>query len=74
MHYLLKYKLTLLGIIIGGIAGYTYYHFVGCTRGTCPITSRPLNSTAYGALIGALLFPSFKKETTKNITSENEKK
>jgi len=59
MKTLLKYKLTILGVIVGAIAGYVYYHFVGCTSGTCLITSRPLNSTAYGALMGGLLFSSF---------------
>ncbi|MBS1687555.1 MAG: hypothetical protein JSS96_02435 [Bacteroidetes bacterium] len=60
MKSLLKYKLTILGAIIGAIAGYAYYHFVGCASGKCLITSRPLNSTAYGALMGGLLFSSFR--------------
>ncbi len=55
-----------MGIIVGAITGYTYYYYVGCVSGACPITSRPLNSTAYGALMGALLFTSFKKETNRN--------
>jgi len=59
MKTLLKYKLTILGVIVGAIAGYVYYHFVGCASGTCLITSRPLNSTVYGALMGSLLFSSF---------------
>lgn len=59
MKALLKYKLTILGVVLGAIAGYAYYHFVGCASGTCLITSRPLNSTAYGALMGGLLFSSF---------------
>jgi len=59
MKTLLKYKLTILGVIVGAIAGYAYYHFVGCASGTCLITSRPLNRTAYGALMGGLLFSSF---------------
>lgn len=59
MKTLLKYKLTILGVIIGAITGYAYYHFIGCASGTCLITSRPLNSTAYGALMGGLLFNSF---------------
>jgi phage shock protein E len=51
-----KYKLVLLGIALGAIAGYAYYYFVGCANGTCSITSKPLNSTLYGALMGAVLF------------------
>ena len=51
---------------MGGLAGYAYYHFVGCASGTCPITSKPLNSSLYGALMGGLLFSSFKKKSKKN--------
>lgn len=64
---LLNNKLTILGIIIGAIAGYAYYYFVGCASGSCSITSKPLNSTAYGALMGALLFSGLKKEENKQI-------
>ncbi|HEY4797864.1 MAG TPA: DUF6132 family protein [Bacteroidia bacterium] len=60
MNYIIKYKLTILGLVIGGVAGYLYYYFVGCASGTCAITSRPLNSTIYGAVMGALLFNSFR--------------
>lgn len=43
------------GIILGGFAGYLYYYFIGCYSGTCVITSNPLNSTAYGAVLGGLV-------------------
>ncbi len=56
-----KYKLTLIGIIIGAAGGYLYYHFIGCASGTCVITSKPLNSTLYGALMGGLALNTFKK-------------
>ena len=60
-----KQKLTFLGILVGAIAGYAYYYFIGCASGTCAITSRPLNSTLYGAMMGGLLFTSFKKDKSK---------
>lgn len=47
--------LGLAGVVLGGLAGGLYYHFVGCEGGTCPITSRPVPSILYGALIGFLL-------------------
>ncbi|MFN8261449.1 MAG: DUF6132 family protein [Chitinophagales bacterium] len=62
MQYILKYKLTLLGILLGAAGGFAYYHYVGCASGTCPITSRPLNSTLYGALLGGLLLNIFQKD------------
>ncbi len=49
-------------MVLGAIAGYSYYHFVGCANGTCAITSKPLNSTLYVTLMGALVFNLFKKE------------
>jgi len=55
-------KITIIGIILGAVGGYLYYHFIGCSSGTCAITSKPLNSTLYGAMMGGLLFSIFKKE------------
>jgi hypothetical protein len=63
--FLSKYKLTIIGIVAGAIGGYLYYHFIGCNSGTCTITSRPLNSTLYGALMGGLFLNIFKKENKK---------
>lgn len=57
-----KYKLDLIGIGIGAIAGFLYWKFVGCASGTCMITSKPLNSSLYGALMGFLVMGLFKKE------------
>ena len=55
--------ITGIGVIIGAITGYIYYKYVGCSSGTCRITSKPLNSTLYFALIGGLLFNMFVKNT-----------
>jgi uncharacterized membrane protein YedE/YeeE len=57
--------ITGIGIIIGAIAGYLYYFYVGCASGTCAITSKPLNSTLYGALMGGLIFNLFVKSPKK---------
>jgi hypothetical protein len=54
--------LTLIGVVVGAVAGYAYYFYVGCASGTCAITSKPLNSTLYGSLMGGLLFNLFVKE------------
>jgi hypothetical protein len=61
MNVLTKYRLTFVGLLVGALLGYVYYHFVGCASGTCAITSTPLNSTLYGALLGWLLFNLFQK-------------
>ncbi len=64
-NWILKNKWTILGVILGSIAGYLYYRLIGCASGSCAITSKPFNSTLYGALMGGLLLSSFKKEEKK---------
>jgi len=54
--------LTIIGVLIGFVAGYLYYHYIGCNSGTCAITSKPLNSTLYGGLMGGLLLNMFQKK------------
>jgi hypothetical protein len=62
MQLILKYKLTLLGVILGAGVGYWYYSNVGCESGTRAITSKPVNSTLYFALMGGLVFNIFEKK------------
>jgi hypothetical protein len=45
----------LIGITVGGSLGYLLYRFVGCSTGSCPITSNPWISTIYGAILGLLI-------------------
>ena len=48
-------KIKLLSpVVLGAVGGYLYYNFIGCT-GSCAITSSPVNSTVYGAVIGLVL-------------------
>ncbi len=60
--WILKNKLSFIGIVVGATAGFLYWNYVGCASGTCMITSKPINSTLYGGLMGYLLFNVFKKE------------
>jgi len=62
-----KHLLALIGIVIGAIAGYFYWKYVGCSSGSCAITSKPFNSSSYGAVMGGLLFSIF-QDNTKNRT------
>jgi uncharacterized membrane protein YedE/YeeE len=55
-----------IGIVAGAVAGYLYYYFVGCASGSCVITSKPLNSTLYGATMGGLLFNLFLRSPEKS--------
>jgi len=56
-----KYKLELSGSLIGAAGGWCYWYFVGCSNGTCSITSSPVASSFYGMFMGILLFGIFKK-------------
>ena len=52
-----------IGVIAGGLIGFSYYYFIGCKSGTCAITSNPVNSTMYGILLGTLwTFPTKNKK------------
>jgi len=46
---------TLAGAVLGAAGGYAYYYFIGCSSGSCPITSNPYASVVWGTLAGALL-------------------
>lgn len=58
--------ITGIGVAIGAIAGYFYYFYIGCASGTCAITSKPFNSTLYGALMGGLILNIFIKSPKKS--------
>lgn len=64
-NFFVKYKSYLIGIVLGALGGFLYWRFIGCNSGTCPITSTWHNSAGYGALIGALLANSSKKDDKK---------
>jgi hypothetical protein len=51
----------IIGIIAGSLAGYFYYREIGCSSGTCPLTSNPWISTGTGAVMGFLLLDIFTK-------------
>ncbi len=62
MQLVKRNGLLVAGVVFGAVGGYLYWKHVGCLTGTCPITSHPLNSTAYGAFMGGLLGSMFKKK------------
>ncbi len=45
----------IIGIAVGGLLGYGLYRFIGCSTGSCPITSNPWASTIYGAVFGLII-------------------
>ncbi|HEX8039687.1 MAG TPA: DUF6132 family protein [Chryseosolibacter sp.] len=63
MSMIFRYRFVILGAIFGAVGGYLYYFFVGCNTGSCAITSDPVNSTLYGAVIGGLFVNMFRAES-----------
>jgi len=60
-----------IGFVLAGAGlGYAYYHFIGCSSGTCPITRNPWISTGYGALLG-VIFSWERGVSNKKQRSEN---
>jgi len=53
---------------VGSLLGFSYWYFIGCTSGSCAITSSPINSSLYGALMGVLVLNSF--SSTSSSTSD----
>jgi len=49
------WRKRILFSLIGALGGFAYYYYVGCRYGTCPISSNPWISTAYGAGMGLIL-------------------
>ena len=60
-----------IGITLGAVAGYLYWFYIGCTSGTCAITSSPVNSTLYFAMMGGLVMNIF--ERNKKSSDETRK-
>ena len=57
-HLIMTLKL-IIGALVGGGLGFAYYKFVGCSTGTCPLTSNPFISTIYGMVIGTVVASNF---------------
>lgn len=64
--FLQVYGLTILGVVIGLIGGFLYWKYVGCSTGTCPITSSPWLSSLWGGAIGGLLLNMFQPNVKSN--------
>lgn len=57
------------GAVLGAVAGYAYWYYIGCMSGSCSITSSPVNSSLYGAVMGGLFMSIFDKGTQTDKTS-----
>ena len=76
-NLIIRYKWKLAGVLLGALAGFAYWYFIGCSSGTCPIQSQWENSTLYGGLLGLVLAkgPSKKNkdvDQNENVSDEKE--
>ena len=56
-----NWLIPLLFTLGGALVGLAYYYLVGCTTGSCAITSNPVNSMLYMGVVGFLLSGLFVK-------------
>lgn len=61
---------SLAGIVVGIFAGYLYYIKIGCSSGTCPITSNPWMTMLWGGIMGYLVGDMFVKKENRNDQSK----
>ena len=54
----------IIGIILGGIAGYLYYINFACNSG-CPLNSTPYMSILWGGILGYLVADMFRSKKVK---------
>jgi hypothetical protein len=45
-----------LGTVLGAAGGFLLYYFVGCSSGSCALTSNPYLSIIWGGVLGYFLF------------------
>lgn len=66
--FFLRYWYIFLLSLLGIAGGFFYWRYIGCTTGSCPITSHWYSSTAVGAIMGYLtgsLIYDFRNKTGK---------
>ncbi len=56
---------SIIGMLVGVAGGYIYYIKVGCTSGSCPITSNPWMTMLWGLMMGYLVGDMFNKDAKK---------
>ncbi|MBN2348665.1 MAG: hypothetical protein JXJ22_07510 [Bacteroidales bacterium] len=67
-----QYWLYIVFIIIGGIGGYLYWYYIGCTSGTCPLTSKWYSSSVFGLVIGYIVGSSVHEKVNKKSNTVSE--
>ncbi len=61
----------MIGIFLGIAGGYLYYYYIGCVSGSCPITTNPWASIAWGGILGFLVGDMFSPKRKKGQKKED---
>jgi hypothetical protein len=64
--------ITIIGSVVGIAGGFLYWKFVGCTSGTCPLTSSWKIMLVYGGIMDGLLGNIVQGFTGKSVTKKAE--
>lgn len=67
-----SHGLTALGALVGAVAGFIYYQQVGCTSEGCFISSHPLVTMGYGAMVFGLAASGWKKPRTPKTDGQDQ--
>lgn len=59
--------------VLGVIAGYLYWRYIGCASGTCPIKSKWYLSSLYGGVFAYLISGFFIKHRQIDNKKSNQK-
>ena len=68
--WIVKKKIPIAIALIGAIAGFLSWKYVGCASGNCGITANWYTSMAYGSIMGWLV-GDFTNDKFKKKTNEN---
>ena len=51
-----KFLRIMFGALVGAGIGYSYWTFIGCNSGTCPLTSTPFKTVGIFTFMGIVWF------------------
>ncbi len=72
MNWIYKNQIELIGAAVGATAGFLYWQNISCASGTCANTSKPINSTLNGTVLGAILADLIWDNKKRNMQKKNQ--
>jgi len=69
-NWIINHKTSIIVALTGAIFGFLYWYFIGCSSGSCAITSVWYRTMLYGAIMGWLV-GDFVKTTSNKKSNED---